>query len=143
MKRTIFIILLTIVFVFGCTKKTLSESAKTIFAINAEEQTVSFKRVSMKEGIALSRNNPDSIIVDVRRPEEYGSGHIPGAVILTMEKINEETAQAVLPDKNQMILIYCRSGNRSKIAAQMLVELGYQNVYEIGGIFDYSGEIEK
>ncbi|NLK46584.1 MAG: rhodanese-like domain-containing protein [Treponema sp.] len=97
----------------------------------------------MKEGIALSRNNPDSIIVDVRRPEEYGSGHIPGAVILTMEKINEETAQAVLPDKNQMILIYCRSGNRSKIAAQMLVELGYQNVYEIGGIFDYSGEIEK
>ncbi len=93
--------------------------------ICAEENPMTFKMVSMAEGIEIAKKNPEAIIVDVRRDEEYKAGHIPGAVLLTMETITEETATKVLPDKNQMILISCRSGRRSKIAAQSLLELGY------------------
>ncbi len=111
--------------------------------ICAEENPMTFKMVSMAEGIEIAKNNSDAIIVDVRRDEEYKAGHIPGAVILTMETITEETATKVLPDKNQMILIYCRSGRRSKIAAQNLFDLGYTNIIEFGGILDYQGKVEK
>ena len=110
---------------------------------NKGEKPMSFKMVTMLEGLEIANNNPDSVIVDVRREGEYRSGHIPGAILLTMETINSETATQVLPDKNQMILIYCRSGRRSKIAAQSLLELGYTNLIEFGGILDYTGEIEK
>ena len=104
---------------------------------------MTYKMVSMAEGLEIAKNNPDAIIVDVRRDDEYKSGHIPGAVLLTMETITAETAAKVLPDKNQMILIYCRSGRRSKISAQTLLELGYTNLIEFGGILDYKGKIEK
>ena len=102
-----------------------------------------FKMISMAEGIEIAKNNPDAIIVDVRRDDEYKAGHIPGAVLLTMETITAETAAKVLPDKDQMILIYCRSGRRSKIAAQNLLDLGYTNLIEFGGILDYKGKVEK
>lgn len=101
------------------------------------------KMVSMAEGLEIAKNNLDAIIVDVRRDDEYKAGHIPGAVLLTMETITAETAAKVLPDKNQIILIYCRSGRRSKIAAQNLLDLGYTNLIEFGGILDYKGKIEK
>ena len=111
--------------------------------ICAEENPMTFKMVSMAEGIEIAKNNPDVIIVDVHREDEYKDGHIPGAVLLTMETITAETAAKVLPDKNQMILIYCRSGRRSKIAAQSLLELGYTNLIEFGGILDYIGNVDK
>ncbi len=111
--------------------------------ICAEETTMTYKMVSMAEGIEIAKNNPDAIIVDVRREDEYKDGHIPGAVLLTMETITAETAAKVLPDKNQMILIYCRSGRRSKIAAQSLLDLGYTNLIEFGGILDYKGKVER
>lgn len=104
---------------------------------------MTYKMVSMSEGIEIAKNNPDAIIVDVRHDDEYKAGHIPGAVLLTMETITAETAANVLPDKSQMILIYCRSGRRSKIAAQTLLELGYTNLIEFGGILDYKGKVEK
>ena len=104
---------------------------------------MTYKMVSMAEGLEIAKNNPDAIIVDVRRDDEYKSGHIPGAVLLTMESITAETAAKVLPDKNQMILIYCRSGRRSKIAAQNLLDLGYTNLIEFGGILDYKGKVER
>ena len=104
---------------------------------------MTYKMVSMAEGLEIAKNNPDAIIVDVRRDDEYKSGHIPGAVLLTMETITAETAAKVLPDKNQMILIYCRSGRRSKMAAQNLLDLGYTNLIEFGGILDYKGKVEK
>ena len=104
---------------------------------------MTYKMVSMAEGLEIAKNNPDAIIVDVRRDDEYKSGHIPGAVLLTMETITAETAAKVLPDKNQMILIYCRSGRRSKIAAQNLLDLGYTNLIEFGGILDYKGKVER
>ncbi len=108
-----------------------------------ESNTETFKMVPMAEWIELAEKNPDAVIVDVRRDDEYKAGHIPGAVLLTMETISAETAAKVLPDKNQMILIYCRSGRRSKIAAQSLLDLGYTNLIEFGGILDYTGQIEK
>lgn len=104
---------------------------------------MTYKMVSIAEGLEIAKNNPDAIIVDVRHDDEYKAGHIPGAVLLTMETITEETAAKVLPNKSQMILIYCRSGRRSKIAAQTLLELGYTNLIEFGGILDYKGKVEK
>ncbi len=108
-----------------------------------KEVPMTFKMVTMEEGLRLAEQNSGSIIVDVRRSDEYKAGHIPGAVLLTMEKITEETAGKVLPDKEQMILVYCRSGRRSKMAAQALLNLGYTNLVEFGGILDYKGKLEK
>ena len=82
------------------------------------------------------------IIVDVRTREEYDSGHIPGAVCIPNESIGSDSPEALL-DYDQIILVYCRSGNRSKQAAQKLANMGYTNVYEFGGINTWTGEIEK
>lgn len=82
------------------------------------------------------------VIVDVRRQDEYDSGHIPGAILIPNESITTEKP-AKLPDLDQIILIYCRSGNRSKQAAQKLADMGYTNIYEFGGINTWTGEIEK
>ena len=81
------------------------------------------------------------IILDARTQEEYDQGHIPGAIVISHEEIAEKAAE-VLTDKNQMILVYCRSGRRSKIAAETLVELGYTNIKEFGGIIDWPYEVE-
>lgn len=81
------------------------------------------------------------IILDVRTQEEYDEGHIPGAIVISHEEIAEK-AEGVLTDKNQLILVYCRSGRRSKIAAEALVELGYTNIKEFGGIIDWPYEVE-
>ena len=132
MKKTILLFLMFILFISSCAGKNKKQEAPT-----------TFKMVSMADGIEIAKKNPDTIIVDVRRDDEYKNGHIPGAVLLTMETITAETASKVLPDKNQMILIYCRSGRRSKIAAQNLLDLGYTNIIEFGGILDYKGKIEK
>ena len=81
------------------------------------------------------------IILDVRTQEEYDEGHIPGAIVISHEEIAEK-AEDVLTDKDQLILVYCRSGRRSKIAAEALVELGYTNIKEFGGIIDWPYEVE-
>ena len=82
------------------------------------------------------------IILDVRRADEYASGHIPGAINVANESIGTLEIPE-LPDKAQLILVYCRSGNRSKQASEKLVKLGYTNIVEFGGINDWAGEIEK
>lgn len=82
------------------------------------------------------------IILDVRTQEEYDEGHIPGAIQISHEEI-EARAEQVLTDKDQLILVYCRSGRRSKIAAEALAELGYTNIREFGGIIDWPYEIEQ
>ena len=81
------------------------------------------------------------IILDVRTQEEYDQGHIPGAIVISHEEIAEK-AENVLTDKDQLILVYCRSGRRSKIAAEALAELGYTNIKEFGGILDWPYEVE-
>ncbi|MCR5698453.1 MAG: protease inhibitor I42 family protein [Treponemataceae bacterium] len=102
-----------------------------------------FKSVSMDEGLNLIAQDEDAVLVDVRRPDEFAAAHIPGAVMLTNETISAETALRVLPDKNQSVYLYCRTGRRSKEAARKLVSLGYTDVTEMGGIVDYKGEVER
>ena len=83
------------------------------------------------------------LILDVREQHEYDSRHIPGAVLLPVGTIAEDTAAAVIDDLEAVILVYCRSGNRSKTASKALADLGYTNVYEFGGINTWPYEIEK
>ena len=83
------------------------------------------------------------IILDVREQEEYDSGHIPGAVLLPVGTIDEDSAAQVIPDKDATLLVYCRSGNRSKTASAALAALGYTNIYEFGGINTWPYEIES
>ena len=83
---------------------------------------------------------PAAIILDVRRPDEYQAGHIPGAINIPNETIGSE-ALPQLPDKDQTILVYCRSGNRSKQASEKLAALGYTRVLEFGGILDWTGQV--
>ena len=82
------------------------------------------------------------VILDVREQHEYDSGHIPGAVLLPVGTITEDTAAAVIDDLDTVVLVYCRSGNRSKTASQALADLGYTNIYEFGGINDWPYDIE-
>ena len=81
------------------------------------------------------------IILDTRTQEEYDTGHIPGAIVLPYDEVPEK-AEGILTDKNQLILVYCRSGRRSKLAADDLVKLGYTNIMEFGGIIDWPYEVE-
>ena len=109
-----------------------------------EEEKLTYKSVSMEEGIKLMSKDSGFILLDVRRPDEFAAGHIPGAVQLTNESMTKENTAEVLSDKTQKIYVYCRSGRRSKEASQKLVDWGYSNVVEIGGIIDYEGEfLEK
>ena len=82
------------------------------------------------------------IILDVRRQDEFAQGHIPGAVLLPLDDVKDK-AYEMLPDKDQLILVYCRSGRRSKEASEILVELGYTNIKEFGGILDWPYEVER
>ena len=96
----------------------------------------------MEEAVIMMKEEKDYIILDVRTPEEFAGGHIPGAINVPNETI--DTAEILeLPSKDQLILVYCRSGNRSKQAAKKLSALGYTNIVEFGGINDWQGEIEK
>ena len=104
--------------------------------------SLGYRQISMDEAVKMMKDEKNYIILDVRRPAEYAEGHIPGAINVPNEEIG--TAKiAELPDKSQMILVYCRSGRRSKEASEKLVKLGYTNIVEFGGIQDYEGEIEK
>lgn len=111
-------------------------------SVQNTEQKSGYKQVSMEEGLELMEADSDYILLDVRRDDEFEEGHIPGAINIPNESIGTEEI-AELSDKNQTIYVYCRSGNRSKQASQKLVDLGYTDVIEFGGIIDYSGEIEK
>lgn len=101
-----------------------------------------YRQISMKEAKEIMVTENNYVILDVRTQEEYGDGHIPGAICIPNETIGTDEI-VKLPDKDQLILVYCRSGNRSKQAAQKLVQLGYTNVVEFGGIRDWDGEIER
>ena len=103
-----------------------------------------YQQISMEDAMALMESEEGYIILDVRRADEFADGHIPAAVNLPNEIIGEDGAavEAVLPDKEQLILVYCRSGNRSKQASQKLADMGYVNIKEFGGIMSWPGEIE-
>ena len=102
----------------------------------------SYKQISQSEAKEMMAKDDGHIIVDVRREDEYNAGHIPGAIRVTNEDIGD-TMPEELPDLNQIILVYCRSGRRSKEASEKLAKIGYTNVYEFGGIIDWDGEVVK
>lgn len=85
----------------------------------------------------------EAIVLDVREQDEFDAGHIPGAVLLPVGTITKDTAAAVIPELDSVVLVYCRSGNRSKKASQALVELGYTGIYEFGGINTWPYEVEQ
>ena len=105
----------------------------------APVQESSYRQVTAEEAIALMEKESGYILLDVRTAQEYSEKHIPKAVNIPNESIGTEDLPA-LPDKNQLILVYCRSGNRSKQASEKLAALGYTNVVEFGGINSWPGE---
>ncbi len=98
-----------------------------------------YTQISMEQAIAMMEENTDYILLDVRTHEEFEELHIPGAICVPNEDIGTDDIPQ-LPDKEQLILVYCRSGNRSKQASEKLAAIGYSNVYEFGGIIDWPGE---
>ena len=104
--------------------------------------SASYAQISGAEAKALMDSESGYIIIDARTQEEYDEGHIPSAILIPEYEIADR-AEKELPDKDQLILVYCRSGRRSKIAAEELVKLGYTNVKEFGGIIDWEYEIVK
>ena len=124
MKKYI-IILVSVIMIMGLT--------------GCEKKDMSYTQISMEEAVAMMETEENYIILDVRTIEEFTEKHIPNAINIPNETIGSEEL-AELPDKNQLILVYCRSGNRSKQASEKLAALGYTNIYEFGGINDWSGE---
>ena len=124
MKRIILILLAALLCLTGC----------------SAEEKMTYRQISQEEAKQMMARDDGHIIVDVRRQDEYDTGHIPGAILIPNESIGTEQPEQ-LPDKDQIILIYCRSGRRSKEAAQKLADMGYTNIYEFGGIIDWTGEI--
>lgn len=105
-----------------------------------EPRPAAYTQIDQATAGEMMARDDGHVIVDVRRQDEYDEGHIPGAILIPNESIGVKPPEA-LPDYDQIILIYCRSGNRSKQAAQKLAEMGYTNIYEFGGIIDWTGEI--
>ncbi len=105
-------------------------------------QELSYEQITQEEARRMMASLEDYILLDVRRQDEFDEGHIPDAICLPNEEIGSEPPE-LLPDREQTILIYCRSGRRSKEAAQKLADMGYSRIYEFGGILDWTGEIEK
>ena len=128
MKKLIFL-LLAVMLLTACGQDKENDRGAVYVNITAEEAK---QIMDSEEGY---------IILDVRTQEEYNQGRIPGAIVISHEEIAEK-AEEVLTDKNQLILVYCRSGRRSKITAEALVELGYTNIKEFGGIIDWPYEVE-
>ena len=105
----------------------------------AQSEESTYRQINAEEAAAMMEEESSYIILDVRTAQEYSEKHIPGAINIPNEAIGTEDIPE-LPDKEQLILVYCRSGNRSKQASEKLVKLGYTNIVEFGGINDWTGE---
>lgn len=129
MKRAYIWILLMLVLLTACGQN------------KGNDQEAEYMNITAEEAKHIMDDTEGYLILDVRAQEEYDEGHIPGAVVIPHTEV-EARAEAELPDKEQVILVYCRSGRRSKLAAQALADLGYTNVKEFGGIIDWPYEVE-
>lgn len=105
----------------------------------AQSEESTYRQINAEEAATMMEEESSYIILDVRTAQEYSEKHIPGAINIPNETIGTEDIPE-LPDKEQLILVYCRSGNRSKQASEKLVKLGYTNIVEFGGINDWTGE---
>ena len=130
--RFVILILLTVAVLTSCS----SDKQE----VNGDGTGNSYRQISQEEAARMMEMDDGHVVVDVRRQDEYDAGHIPNAILIPNESIGTEQPEE-LPDLDQIILIYCRSGNRSKQAAQKLFDMGYTNIYEFGGINTWTGEI--
>jgi rhodanese-related sulfurtransferase len=117
-----------------------SENVQSEVQTTTVAETMTYQQITQEEAKEMMKADDGHIIVDVRRQDEYDSGHIPDAILIPNESIGTEKPKE-LPDLDQIILIYCRSGRRSKEASQKLADMGYTHIYEFGGIVDWTGEI--
>ncbi len=142
-KYTIIPLLLMLLILTGCGSKDKQEKGIDQTTNTAESNnTESYHQISQEEARAMMEADDGHIIVDVRTQDEFDEGHIPGAICIPNESISDKQP-AELPDLDQIILVYCRSGRRSKEASQKLADIGYTRVYEFGGIIDWTGEVVK
>lgn len=132
MKKTGILLFASLLLLTGCAAKEQKTAAPAPSAAYQQIDQETARQILAQEG--------SSVLVDVRRLDEYESGHIPGAICIPNESIGGEKP-VELPNPNQVLLLYCRSGNRSKQAAEKLAGLGYIKVYEFGGINDWTGEV--
>ena len=101
-----------------------------------------YEQITPEDAKKIMDSGEEHIILDTRGQDEFDEGHVPGAILIPYTEI-ENKAEEMIPDKDKLILVYCRSGRRSKIAAESLAKIGYTNVKEFGGIIDWPYEIEK
>ena len=127
MKNLIIPMIAFLLLLAGCAKKN-------------NEPEASFRQISQDTAKEMMTRDDGHVIVDVRRQDEYDAGHIPGAILIPNETISTQRPEA-LPDLDQIILVYCRTGIRAKQAAEKLFRMGYTNIYEFGGITTWTGEI--
>lgn len=113
----------------------------TSSAAETTSQSIEYIKISAQEAKELM-DSETAVVLDVRTQEEYDEGHIEGAVRMAMEEFDAKSAE-VLPDKDALILVYCRSGNRSATASKILIEMGYTNVMDFGGIIDWPYDVVK
>ena len=148
MKKNIIIaiVIIAVLICIGCFIYKSSKTNKTTTSNNSTTTTAAktneIRHVSMDDIVKIMDENKDYVIVDVRTPDEYKEGHIPNAINIPNETINE-TVYNKLKDKNQLILIYCRSGSRSRQAAYKMQKLGYTNLVDFGGIINWKGKPEQ
>lgn len=138
MKRIFLIILCVLLVLGGCSS--VKETDKKETDKKETGTAPAYIQISQEEAKEMMARDDGHVIVDVRRQDEYDAGHIPGAILIPNESIGCDSPEA-LPDYDQIILIYCRSGNRSKQASEKLAAMGYKNIYEFGGINTWTGEI--
>jgi rhodanese-related sulfurtransferase len=114
----------------------------TAILVSEKGEKAMYEQITPQEAKRIMDSGEEHIILDTREQDEFDEGHIPGAILIPYTEI-ENKAEEMLPDKDKLILVYCRSGRRSKIAAENLVKLGYTNVKEFGGIIDWPYEVVK
>lgn len=148
MKKVLYItsILLCILF-SGCGDATSigiigGADGPTSIIVAEKGEKAMYEQITPEEAKKIMDSGEEYVILDTREQDEYDEGHIPGAILIPYTEI-ENKAEEMLPDKDKLILVYCRSGRRSKIAAEALSKLGYTNVKEFGGIIDWPYEVEK
>ena len=137
MKRVVYWLIAAVCLCFllcGCAQNGASDSDATPDSVEA-----TYRQIDTEKAVAMMERETDYIILDVRTQEEFDAGHIPNAVCIPNESIGTDEIPE-LPEKDQLILVYCRSGRRSKEASQKLADLGYTNIVEFGGINDWTGE---
>ena len=122
-------------------KQTIALLLALVLLLTACAQAVSYEQITQEEAKQIMDTTEGYILLDTRTREEYDQSHIPGALLIPHTEIAQRAEEA-LPDKDQVILVYCRSGNRSKQASEVLAELGYTHVKEFGGIHTWPYEVE-